>query len=550
MHTHSINRSWALAAALAVASVALFSFAASAQAQGVHGIGFAKGCDSPIAVGDPYECEYTINNNVDTGDGVTGDTLTITSIVDVIAANPSDETSANLLPLLTLTLSGGATCNPGQTLCTLPPGASISSDPYSFYNVDADDPSPLDDTAELTWQDLCTSGANNCPIDDRTSQAGSQVTIVEPLVIEKTAETSFERDWDWTIEKSADQTDLNLAEGETFTVNYEVTVGPTSEDSNHVVSGTVTVTNPVGNLSATVESISDALDAFGAVTLQCGGTQLPVVLSGGESINCTYSQSVPDDSDTENEVTVVTSGDVPGGSDTAAVVWGEPDLVTDDCVTVNDTNPDGPQDVVICEDDGDKTIEYSIDFGPQGDVVTSCGEGDHPNTADFVTNDNQETGDDDWTVHWVVDCQTGCTLTQGYWKTHSDEGPAPFDDGWDLLPGGLAEATVFFGSGKTWLEAFRTPVAGKPYYQLAHQYMAAKLNILNGATPTPAVTAAILAAEALFTNALYDTAAEIDALKGKNAKDVRAQFTSLAGTLGSFNEGSIGPGHCDEQIPT
>ena len=24
----------------------------------------------------------------------------------------------------------------------------------------------------------------------------------------------------------------------------------------------------------------------------------------------------------------------------------------------------------------------------------------------------------------------GCTYTLGYWKTHSDRGPAPYDNGW------------------------------------------------------------------------------------------------------------------------
>jgi hypothetical protein len=35
-------------------------------------------------------------------------------------------------------------------------------------------------------------------------------------------------------------------------------------------------------------------------------------------------------------------------------------------------------------------------------------------------------------------------------------------------------------------------------------------------------------------------------LKGKNAKTIRADFVATAGILGAFNEGDIGPGHCDE----
>lgn len=149
-----------------------------AQAQGLHGIGFVKGCQSPTDIGSPYLCTYAILNTVDTGNGAgTSDTLTITSVVDVVHASPSDVASANLLPLLTLHLSGGATCNVGQTLCTLPPGSSITSDPYSFYTPDGNDPSPLTDTATLTWQDLCTSNADNCPATAQTSTSGSQSTL-------------------------------------------------------------------------------------------------------------------------------------------------------------------------------------------------------------------------------------------------------------------------------------------------------------------------------------------------------------------------------------
>jgi hypothetical protein len=39
-------------------------------------------------------------------------------------------------------------------------------------------------------------------------------------------------------------------------------------------------------------------------------------------------------------------------------------------------------------------------------------------------------------------------------------------------------------------------------------------------------------------------------LKGKAGKDLRDQFIALAGTLGSYNEGDIGPGHCDEDGTT
>lgn len=132
----------------------------------------------------------------------------------------------------------------------------------------------------------------------------------------------------------------------------------------------------------------------------------------------------------------------------------------------------------------------------------------------------------------------GCTYTLGYWKTHSKSGPAPYDPTWALL-GASEENTSFYLSGQTWLAVFKTAPAGNAYYQLAHQYMAAKLNVLGGADPTVAASA-IAAAEALF--GAY-TPAQVAAL-AKNSP-VRAQFISLSGTLDQYNNGIIGPGHCN-----
>ncbi len=168
------------AAATAVLSLGILAGAASAQStNGLHGIGFVKGCTSPSYVNQGYSCTYGVINNIDTGNNTVADTLTITSIVDVVHASPSDVTSANLLPLLSLTLSGGATCNVGHTMCTLPPGASITSAPYSYYTIDGNDPNPHTDTATLTWQDLCTSGAHNCPAGSQTSSTGSQSVVAK-----------------------------------------------------------------------------------------------------------------------------------------------------------------------------------------------------------------------------------------------------------------------------------------------------------------------------------------------------------------------------------
>ena len=119
----------------------------------------------------------------------------------------------------------------------------------------------------------------------------------------------------------------------------------------------------------------------------------------------------------------------------------------------------------------------------------------------------------------------GCTYTQGYWKNHSAAGPAPYDAGWKKI-GVLEHNTPFFNSGMTWLVLWNTPPKkGNVYIQLAHQYMAAKLNVLNGASAPANVLSAISTAETYFSTGT-------------------GNITGLATLLDNYNNGLIGPGHC------
>jgi hypothetical protein len=189
----------------------------------------------------------------------------------------------------------------------------------------------------------------------------------------------------------------------------------------------------------------------------------------------------------------------------------------------------------VCATDVPKTFAYSYTVGP----FTTSGIYPVRNVATLTTGSgNTQTGSSTVTVTVP---QTGCTLTQGYWKTHSKSGPAPYDDAWKNLPGtpvSLEENTLFFKSGRTWIAVFRTPPAGNAFFNLAHQYMAAKLNVLNGAATTTAVASAITDAETLF-NSLANGSVTLTNTQTRTAR-------SLASTLDQYNNGLIGPGHCDE----
>jgi hypothetical protein len=375
-----------------------------------------------------------------------------------------------------------------------------------------------------------SDGNLHCPVNPSGEYAGfSHIDFCfhYKLSVSKTADTEFTRAYDWTIAKEGDQTDLTLSTGQTYTVNYDVTVGATPEDSDWKVTGTITIFNNTP-LDAVITSISDVADGVTA-TVDCA---LPYTLAAGLTLNCNYSAELAGAIDGTNTVTIVTSTPkVEGGTASENYAFGDPTTEIDECIDVTDDKYGALG--TVCYADLPKTFGYTLDIGP----YDACGEYTFTNIASYITtdddNDTDESGSADWTVVVTVPCVGGCTLTQGYWKTHSKYGPAPYDATW----GGM-EDDLFFLSGQTYYKVLWTPPAGNVYYILAHQYIAAKLNQMNGADFS-AVESEFEAATQLFED---NTPGDVAGLKGKDKKT----WTGLASILDSYNNGYIGPGHCDE----
>jgi hypothetical protein len=363
----------------------------------------------------------------------------------------------------------------------------------------------------------------------QSDTATVNLTCYAPILT-KDAETSFTRDWAWTIDKVGDQTAVTLEIGETAMVNYDVTVNATSADSDWAVEGTITVQNPHPSALMTV-SLVDVVDGVTAA-LDCGGT---LMIPAASSDTCDYSADLTDGTNRTNTVTA-TLNSTDFTADAAVTFSSDPTSETDECIDVSDTIAGALG--TVCADQAPFLIEYQLTVGP----YQVCGQFTFENVASFVTNDNQETGSDDHIVDVDVPCPTGCTLTLGYWQTHSSQGPAPFDDTWDQLANGAD--TPFFLSGGSWLEAIQTNPQGNAYWILAQQYVAAQLNFLTGAAAPPEVVTAFNDATALFA---ASTPAAIGELKGNDP--LRQAFIAAADVLASYNEGDIGPGHCDEVTP-
>ncbi|NDK55141.1 hypothetical protein [Pontibacter fetidus] len=119
----------------------------------------------------------------------------------------------------------------------------------------------------------------------------------------------------------------------------------------------------------------------------------------------------------------------------------------------------------------------------------------------------------------------GCTRTQGYWKNHADPKKKQYDTTWDNYLN-----KTFYNSGMNYLAVLNTSPKGDAYIILAHQYIAAELNVASGASIPQDVLAAWNAATAYF--------------KGETSPS-RSELLAWAELLDDYNNGIVGPGHCD-----
>jgi hypothetical protein len=121
---------------------------------------------------------------------------------------------------------------------------------------------------------------------------------------------------------------------------------------------------------------------------------------------------------------------------------------------------------------------------------------------------------------------TNCTYTQGYWKTHPNAWPVS----------SLTLGTTSYTESQL-LEILGQPAQGNGLVILAHQLIAAKLNIANGADPSD-VQQAIIDADTMIGGLVVPPIGSDYLPSG--------QTSGLTETLTEYNEGTIGPGHCED----
>lgn len=433
----------------------------------------------------------------------------------------------------------------GLLIVVLLVGAGCAPIPYSFPQGQSGgapvaESAPVGDTrgaSEPTNTPTPTVAPTQTPTATPTTFVSPLPTPEEgELVVTKTANTSLSRTYDWNIQKTASKDSLRLGIGQSFVVDYSVVLDLDGEpvDDDWTVAGVISVNNP-GPAAITVNGVADNVSPSIVPIIDCG-VSFPHSLPAGSTLDCAYSASLPDDTGRTNTATAImqnlaSSGttDFPG---TVAVDFAEATVNSvDECVNVTDSVAGALGTICAGFDTLPQTFTYSSTIGP----FDKCGAYTVVNSATFKAIDTGATNSDEHALAVTVPCG-GCTLTQGYWRTHSNEGPASYNDTWALIePNG--EDTPFFQSGQTYYQVMWSSPEGNAYYILAPQYIAAKLNQLRGAQSTPEVDAAMAWAKSFF---------EANAPAPAPSNPLRAEVIAAATTLDKYNNGELGPGHCAE----
>ena len=127
-----------------------------------------------------------------------------------------------------------------------------------------------------------------------------------------------------------------------------------------------------------------------------------------------------------------------------------------------------------------------------------------------------------------------CVKTQGYWKNHEEVWPIA-----GMYLGNMARSVALYDQAQL-LAIFDQPVQGNGLVSIAHQLIATKLNIANGANSV-SIDAAIAAADALI-GALI-----VPPIGGGYLHP--SETSALTEELDDYNNGVTGPYDC-ESTPT
>ncbi|HUR13678.1 MAG TPA: prealbumin-like fold domain-containing protein [Mycobacteriales bacterium] len=311
-----------------------------------------------------------------------------TAAVDFGAVEPS---TSDQVVTVTDTLQG--------VLGTLDAATAQNPTVYS-YSVEQTAPegscASFPNTASLTTVRSVTEGLQVSQEVVTLDSASASVTLCGglPLGVGATAGGSLDRTFLWLIDKSVDDTDVTIDNGQTATFAYTVTVTPNGEvDSGYALSGTVTVDNPNDweDITANVTVGTDL--GGGADCAVVDGED--VVIPKGDGVSFAYSCTFTGTPALTGTVTATATWDAAAAATSASsasapvpvslVVATE----TDRTITVTDDKTDPANPVQLGTwtfDDGAHAFTYSL---TKAGVASTCT--DYTNIATIVETQQSDT---------------------------------------------------------------------------------------------------------------------------------------------------------------
>ena len=253
------------------------------------------------------------------------------------------------------TLSPAASVDFGAVSPSVTNATTTVTDPVAGWAgdstvVSAGDGSPTTLSYSHVWN---VGTAGTCQTFDNTatlSTGGSDSATVEAcrgadLTVTKTVATSYHRDYDWTITKTAAAPQVSTPAGTPVTSSYDIVVAKAgSTDSAWTMTGTITVTNP-NTWQAVTADVTDLTDT-GATCTVTGGAG--VIIPAGQSVTLSYScqfasQPAYTGSNTATVTWDATAAHTATGtaSGSAGVDFGAPTTESDRTITVTDTPAGG-----------------------------------------------------------------------------------------------------------------------------------------------------------------------------------------------------------------
>jgi hypothetical protein len=346
------------------------------------------------------------------------------------------------------------------------------------------------------------------------------------LYVQASPVANMSRRATWGITKTGRTTPLVLGEGDVASLSYNVTMQNTGMvPLGQFIGGAVYVHNKSPS-TVTVSSVTTLVGNLNA-TVTCP-TAPPFTMPPFTQIECSFRADVPDTADR----LVMAGGTVSHGlrvtTREVTASFAAPNTgisTTDRCVAVFDTaSPAADRRIGTVCLDGGMTLSFSTQVGP-----FDCGAFSVANTASFTTFDTSATGSAGFTVSGEVVCDPGCTRRWEYWRDH------PNDPTWALL-GPAGRNTAFFSSGTSYHGALSVLPLLNPYWILAREYVAARLNQLTG-VDYPANT------QAAFSDgtAIFNSNSPLQILLNLF---IHGRVNSNANVLERFNRGIDGPGTC------